>query len=362
MKKLFLLLAVLLSITVHATIRTVCNTPATLAQFADIQTAINACNATGDTIYVHGSPNAYAGFTITNKQIAIIGPGWAPNKISSLKVIIASSCNINGTASSGTELQGLVFSNVVDAVNIQNNTVINNIRIIRNRFMAGQFNFGPSAITYTNYLFEGNYFENAQVVCNHPFNITLSNFTFVNNIFYGSGGNNIYSFNSCSNVTFNHNLFYGPSGAATDVFAGSTCQGMTLTNNIFVRRNAANVAGNNTFYNNITYNAGNDTPWALPGNTGGGNIAGADPQMFDQTSVNNGVNNPLLNFTIAAGPANNSGLDGNDMGLLYDATSSLNWTSSRTSFLPYIYSMNIINPTIPAGGTLTVTVEARKDN
>ena len=89
--------------------------------------------------------------------------------------------------------------------------------------------------------------------------------------------------------------------------------------------------------------------------------------MFDQASVNTGVNNPLLDFTIAAGPANNSGTTGTggvptDMGLLYYATGSLNWTSSRTSFLPYIYSMTINNPTIPAGGTLNVTVEARKDN
>ena len=362
MKKLFSLLAVLLSITSHATIRTVCNTPSTLAQYADIQTAINACNVIGDTIYVHGSPNPYAGFNLVDKQITIIGPGWAPNKISSLKAILYSACNIFGTASSGTEIQGLVFSNVSNFVNIQNNVVINNLRFIRNHFMAGQFNFGPSAITYTNYLFEGNYFENAQVVCNSA-NITLSNFIFQNNIFYNVNTNNIYSFFNCTNVLFNHNLFYGPSGGAADVFAGSTCQGITLNNNIFVRRNAANVSGNNIFTNNITFNEGNNTPWASNGNTdAGGNISNQDPQMVDQALVNIGTNNPLLNFTIPAGPANNSGLDGKDMGLLYDAVGSLNWASSRTSFLPYIYSMNITNPTIPAGGTLTVTVEARKDN
>ena len=358
MKKLFSLLVVLISVASYGTIRTVCNTPATLAQFSNIQAAIDA-SSSGDSIYVHGSPNAYAGFTIADKQITIIGPGWAPNKISSLKAIITSSCNINGTASSGTELQGLVLFN---SVTIQNNTVINNIRIIRNRFIGGFFNFGVSPATYTGYRFEGNYFEDAQVVCN-SFNITLSNFTFENNIFYGSSGNNIYSFNSCLNVTFNHNLFYGPANGASDVFAGGSCQGITLNNNIFVRRNAANISGNNIFTNNITFNAGNNTPWASNGNTdAGGNISNQDPQMVDQALVNIGTNNPLLNFTIPAGPANNSGLDGKDMGLLYDAVGSLNWASSRTSFLPYIYSMNITNPTIPAGGTLNVTVEARKDN
>jgi hypothetical protein len=84
--------------------------------------------------------------------------------------------------------------------------------------------------------------------------------------------------------------------------------------------------------------------------------------MVAQASVNNGTDNPMLDFTIAAGPANNSGSDGKDMGLLYDASGSLNWTISRTSRLPFVYSMNITNPTIPQAGTLNVQVEARKNN
>ena len=40
--------------------------------------------------------------------------------------------------------------------------------------------------------------------------------------------------------------------------------------------------------------------------------------MVDQAGVNNGTDDPLLNFTIAAGPANNSAIDSQDMGLLYD--------------------------------------------
>ena len=362
MKKLFSLVVVLISVTSYATIRTVCNTPSTLAQYNSIQTAIDACNISGDTIYVTGSPNAYEGFTITDKRIAIIGPGWAPNKTSPLQASINSDSKINGAASSGTEIQGLIFLNMYYPITIQNNIIINNIRIIRNRFTGGSFAFGVTAATYSGYLFEGNYFDKTQVVCN-SFDITLSNFIFQNNIFYSSTANNIYSFTNCANVLFNHNLFYGPAGGVTDVFAGAICKGITLNNNIFIRRNAANVAANNTFTNNITFNAGDNTPWASNGNIdAGGNINNQDPQMVDQTAVNNGESNPLLNFTIAAGPANNKGLDGKDMGLLYDAVGSLNWASSRTSFLPYIYSMNIINPTIPSGGTLNVTVEARKDN
>ena len=94
----------------------------------------------------------------------------------------------------------------------------------------------------------------------------------------------------------------------------------------------------------------------------GGNVENQDPQMVDQAAVNNGTNNPLLNFTIGAGPSNNSGSDGKDMGLLFDANGALNWTNSRSSRLPYVYSMSILNPTIAAGGTLNVQVEARKSN
>ncbi|HET7637357.1 MAG TPA: hypothetical protein VFK47_01330, partial [Ktedonobacteraceae bacterium] len=78
--------------------------------------------------------------------------------------------------------------------------------------------------------------------------------------------------------------------------------------------------------------------------------------------VNAGHDNPLLNFTIAAGPANNAGTDGRDLGLMYNAVGILNWDFARMSRLPYIYNMNISNSTIAPGGNLTVQVEARKYN
>jgi hypothetical protein len=50
------------------------------------------------------------------------------------------------------------------------------------------------------------------------------------------------------------------------------------------------------------------------------------------------------------------------MGLLFDPAGILNWSNSRMSRIPYIYSMSITNPSISAGGTLNVQVEARKNN
>ena len=68
MKKIFTITSLFLfTLSLQATIRTVSNTPSTLAQFSTINAAI-AASVSGDTIYVHGSPNAYAAFTLTNKN------------------------------------------------------------------------------------------------------------------------------------------------------------------------------------------------------------------------------------------------------------------------------------------------------
>lgn len=348
-------MAILASVYTHATIRTVSNTPSTLAQFNTIQAAINA-SSSGDSIYVHGSPNDYAAFTITDKQLVIIGPGWSPNKNLALIAAVLG-CTINGAGSSGTEMQGLVFNG---QLTINSTPAPNNLRFIRNQFQPVFLLLQANAITYSGYLFEGNFFNSPAMIGSAS--NTYQNFIFQNNVITGGTGSGFHNFSNSVNVLFNHNLWYGPSSGSGDCFGGN-CRFLTITNNIFVRRNAATSNSSSVFNNNITFNAVNNTPWASNSNVdAGGNVANQDPQMVAQVSVNAGTANPLLDFTIAAGPANNSGSDGKDMGLLYDAIGSLNWAISRGSRLPFIFSMNIINPTIPAGGTLNVVVEARKNN
>ena len=345
----------------HAIIRTVSNTPSTLAQFNTIQAAVDA-SSSGDSIYVHGSPNQYASFIITNKQLVIIGPGWSPNKNLPFSAVV-NGCSILGAPSNNTELQGLNFSGTVSI----NSSKADNIRFIRNYFGAFTgISVNLGGVTYSGYLFEGNIFDNAQV--NATTGSTYQNFLFQNNYFYESGccvGGNINSFQNSVNILFNHNLWFGPGSGARDCFANN-CRFLTITNNIFVRRDAGSQNSNSTFNNNITFfptGTPPSDPWSVNGNiNSGGNISNQDPQMVAQTGVNGGTNNALQDFTIAAGPANNSASDGKDMGLLFDATGSLNWNNSRGSRLPFIFSMNIVNPTIPQGGTLTVQVEARKNN
>jgi hypothetical protein len=361
MKRFTLLsvLCVFISFLVSATVRTVSNFPANVAQYNDIQSAINA-SANGDTVYVHGSPNNYAAFTITDKMVTILGPGWLPDKQLPFTAMVLGGTITNSVGtSSGTEIHGLDF--VSGGLSFPAGITISNIKIIRNRFRSAVNFVGGAFSSYTGFLIEGNWFDNTGNINMYTLD-AATNFIIHNNIFFDqSGYQQIYGFSNASNVLVDHNLFYG---AAYDAFG--QCKFLLITNNIFVHRNAANGSTSTvscTYNNNITYLTGNDAPWSSNGNTdGGGNVAGTNPQMTDEAAVEANTNNPLLNFTIAAGPANNAGSDGKDMGLLYDVSGSLNWTNSRGSRMPFIYSMNVTTPTVAPGGNVSVTVESRRNN
>lgn len=350
MKKLtaFFIFATL-TIQGFATIRTVSNSDSA-AQYITIQAACDA-SASGDSIYVSGSSTNYGAFTINNKKLAVFGPGWSPDKNSPYTALV-SGCTLTGTGATGSELHGLTF---ISRLSINdNNAGINNVLFIRNKFQGIQINCYYSL---SNYVFESNWFDNSVLTEDYG---SISFSIFRNNIFYHTSNYSIYQFNG-TNILFDHNLWYGPSTGSADCFY--SCQNLTLTNNIFVHRNAANGNNSSFFQNNITYQCINDTPWLSIGNRNdGGNIANKDPKMVDQASVNSGTNDPLLNFMIRSGPgpANNAGNDGKDMGLLY-GTDRVNWTRSRGANLPFIYKMIIANASIAIGENLQVTVDAKSN-
>jgi hypothetical protein len=374
MKKItILLLITFVHSGVWATVRTVSNNPSTLGEFSTIQDAIDA-SASGDTVYVYGSPNTYAQFNIFDKKIAIIGPGWAPDKNLAHQAIV-NGCNIRnspaGGSPDGSELQGLVF---VNTVTLSRNAVSGDLPVSDLRIIRCQFN---SSVTFdlasTNILFEGNVFYNT---VNFNGGATYQNFLFQNNLFFLAVCCLSYQINGLTNsvnVHFDHNLFYSSNnnnGNTASIFV-TNCRFLTFTNNIFNQANAGIAVSSSTFTNNLTNNlslnganaVSNATPWLVNGNVDGtGNISNQNPQMADQVQITAGNGSPLLDFAIAAGPANNSGTDGKDLGLLFDGVGSLNWPNSRNSRLPRIFSMNITTPTIPQGGNLSVTVDARKSN
>jgi hypothetical protein len=345
-----------------ATVRTVSNQPSGGAQFNTIQLAVDA-SADGDTVYVHGSANIYDAFALTDKKLAIIGPGWAPDKDIALQANI-NGCNLRNSSNpgspSGTELQGLIFLQGANlALNFGSDLAVASLRIIRCQFNSTvNFNLGTS-----NDLFEGCLFLTS---INFTTNSTngASNILFQNNQFYAnqcctsSGFTGLHT--NISNVQFDHNVFYGD-GSGAGVLAFSGCQFLTFSNNIFSRRNPSGIS-NSTFTNNITINCGSigDSVWIRNGNVGTGNIAAQNPQTT--TDITTAGFSGLNDFTITSGPANNAGSDGKDIGLLYEPTGSLNFTNSRNSRFPRMFSMNITTPTVAAGGNINVVVEARKSN
>lgn len=361
MRKIFLLLLLIIGGISFATVRTVNNQTAGGAQFSTIQAAVDA-SANGDTIYVHSSPISYATFSVTDKKLTIIGPGWAPDKQIALQAIIDGCTLINSPAAgspSGSELQGLVFNGPVNFAQsvFAGGSTVDNLRIIRCQFN----NNIAFSVPTSNDLFEGCIFKESVGFATFAGAgvAGATNVLFQNNLFLASGMlSNLID--NISNIRVDHNLFYGSTSA---VFPNSRF--LTITNNIFINRNVPSGLSSSTFNNNITFLCGTpgNTPWAVNSNVdAGGNVANQSPQMVDEAAVEAGNSSPLLNFTIPNGPANNTGSDGKDMGLLFDATGSLNWANSRNSRIPRIFSMNITTPTVSPGANISVTVDARKSN
>ena len=107
MKKVIVLACILFTASVaFCTVRTVSSNPSTLGQFSTIQAAIDA-SADSDTVYVYGSPNAYVGFTILDKKITVIGPGWAPDKNLPLTAIVEGAACLVGFGNCGGAIDAL---------------------------------------------------------------------------------------------------------------------------------------------------------------------------------------------------------------------------------------------------------------
>lgn len=371
----FLLSAAILTVTASATIRTVSNNPATIAQFNTIQAAIDA-SASGDTIEVAGSPYNYPTIAINNKQLTLIGPGFLPDKDFGFRASVSGGY-ITGNASSGSVITGIRFTDNFFVYP----PAVQNLSFIRNIFDATPhapntptMQFGGDMGLLQNYLFEGNVFYGYGLFNQNTGTNSFSNFLFRNNYFFMSltwYNNGLFQrFYNCSNVVFDHNLWMGPTTSAAGAYPATgmiafneNCRFLTFSNNIFMH---FNMTANNTgsiFYNNIIYNSFDNTPWANNGNTdGGGNISNQDPQMAAQTAVNAGTYNPLADYSIAAGPADNAATDGKDMGLLFEPTGPVNWNNARNSRFPRISKMKVVNSTVAAGASISVSLEAKTSN
>lgn len=367
MKKIFTsFLCLSLATLSKATIHIVSNLPGVTTDFTNLTDAATAAQS-GDTIYVQPSATAYANFQYLDKKIIFLGAGFKPEKDMGLTSVI-NGLRIGDQASvagspDGSSFDGLVFSGGVEvAYSFTGSAGISNITFRRCEFRSGGGGFGfirlgSGAQSLSNILIESCYFNNSAIGLGGPSTV-MSNMIVRNCFFRESiNGRNFDFFTSVSSILIDHNLFYNASPRG---FSTSDTKFLLLSNNVFINVNfIASQLTNCTFNNNISF-GGTASPWLNDANIdGGGNIANQDPQLTDMAAILVNANNPLHDFSITGGPANNSGSDGKDMGLLFDANASTNWTFARNALLPYIKTLNILNPTLAPGGTLNVKIEAK---
>lgn len=367
MKKIFAgLLCLLIANLSKATIHIVSNLPGVTANFTNLTDATTAA-ASGDTIYVQPSATTYANFQYFDKKIIFLGAGFRPEKDMGLTSVInglsmGDAASVAGSPN-GSSFDGLVFTNIVDVAYSFNGSLgISNLTFRRCEFKSGvsssSLRLGSGAIqSLSNILIESCYFNNSSIGLGGPSTV-LSNMI-VRNCYFRESNNSRYfdNFSSVSSIVIEHNLFFS---ASTRDFSTTDTKFLLLSNNVFINVNfIAGALTNSTFNNNISF-GGTASPWLNDANIdGGGNIANQDPQLTDMAAILINANNPLHDFSITSGPANNSGSDGKDMGLLFDAATSTNWTFARNALLPYIKTLNILNPTLAPGGTLNVKIEAK---
>jgi hypothetical protein len=331
---LFILLVCACAIA-NAAVLTVSNNVLSPAQYTNIAAAMTAA-ASGDSIYVHGTPTGYGNITI-DKQLYFIGTGHHPNKQLPFKSILS---GVQLTANAGgTVLDGFV----IGSINGNITTGLSNITIRHcevTGFAAG-YTWG-NIVPMNNWLIENCIFRD---VAYFNGNTDMNNWILRNNIFY----HRLTDINGA--FVIDHNLFYGLN--ATVAF--QNVNNSTISNNVFYMM-APSGAGTSTFLNNITYNTSNDViPYGSNG--GSNNIVGQDP-LFVNFPAGGGDYSVSYNYHLQpSSPGAGTGSDGQDIGPEDEITE---FSMSGEPWIPQVRMFNILNTTVPVGGVLNVTVTVTK--
>ncbi|MEX2233303.1 MAG: hypothetical protein WD824_14165 [Cyclobacteriaceae bacterium] len=352
-----------LTFSAHATIRTVSNNPDRPAQFATVQSAIDASVA-GDTIYVHGSQFLYPDFTV-NKRLVIMGAGYNSNNQFNLPTRVSNIYFFRDAGlqdGSGSVISGFAIASLIY---FQSGSLsINDIRLFRNSLSTIYTylgaNYGNNWTIYNN-IISGSIYGGS----GGPTAVSATNISIQNNIF--SAGI-IYGF-SASSVLIDHNVFTGANNLNYLYYA-------TLTNNIFIRSTGTLMTAQvnfNTFNKNIS-NLTTVGPTAPTNSfTGGSNSEGTNyvavtPDFEVVTDLNN-YNNTFNYRLKASSVGRNNGTDGTDIGIYGGAFPFPSGGAIGSGFdtsplppIPQVTEVNIQNATLQPGTPLNVQVKARVNN
>jgi hypothetical protein len=347
MKKILLTLGALVcASSAFSTIWTVNNQFPEAADFSTITAAIAAA-ADEDTIYVQPTLVAYD-FVYINHRVTLIGGGHEFNEATGYSYTPLISIQ-NGA--SGSVIKGMASSGVIVAFNV----TANDITISGCEFVnSNPININNFAASTSNWTFIGN------IIVAESGDIDISNFsgglTVRNNLLVST--NSGFALEVSGNTIFDHNtVVYANNPSFNGVFYSGSPSTFSATNNIMY---GINSNGNNplssctqcNLENNLIYHEGFELAPIL------NNIVNEDPlfpnvENFIATLNSNG---PWDLFTDENSPAYDAGTDGTSIGM-HGGTFLFNRYGYEET-LPRIASITNSSLSVPAGGLLTVNLEA----
>jgi len=341
MKKNLTLLLTLLIISAKATfatVLTVSNSPISGGQYTNITDAVTAAT-TDDTIYIQGTGVSYGNATI-NKRLVVMGAGYNVTGTQFNMSTICGTLTVDSSNFTGP-ISGLQILGINGDITF--NIALNNVHIAR---CHGGINY----VRGNNWIVENNIIASMYFYTN-----TISSFIIRNNVINGAISS-AYNPVNASGLLIDHNIITGALHYLTYA---------VITNNVFHFSGVTSSGGNNynTYNNNICINT---TPESLPfgTNSGSGNFNNPLPSQVFVTSLTSSMTYPtLLGYDLhlsSSSPGKNSATDGTDVGIYGGVMSFPNMTGATT--LPQMTMLNILNSSLPQGGTLNYEFKARKQN
>jgi hypothetical protein len=345
--KLFLIAFVISILNAAATVLTVSNHVLGGAQYANMQSAINAAS-NFDSLIVEGSLTVYD-MDYLSKPLVVIGQGLNTQKQNFKQTKFGKGSSGPGSAgsysmtggSSGSKFYGINFfidasssSNPVQALTIgASNLLFENCMFDRLVYVSG------NNITFKNCIFiQPGELRLTGVISN----ILFMNCVFNGQIYGGSSG-------ETQIVTIDHSLLLSTGACFVD------CLGFDIRNNIFMNTTGVSGITSGTFQNNLCRNSFTFPPAMNTNN--GGNLTGTDPLFTTYTFGE--MYSPSQDYHLQLGsPATGAASDATEIGVHGGLTKFSE--TMEPLILPVVRSMNVTNFTVAPNGTINIQISASK--
>jgi len=351
MKTTHLPLLILLAITlsVHATVRTVNNGPLSGAQYTSAQEAIDA-SSDGDTIYLHGSDKSYGDITL-KKRIVLLGAGHSLQETQYNMRSELGTIKLNRETSLALPTGSIFKGLYIDQISATNHAYegvglsINNITVSRCRITSSFYVTGNYWIISNNHISNIQIYNYNNAILTNNIITRLSNSNkpsvlISNNIFISGGYPNCQQ-PAVSNATITNNFFINP--AETFGSYSGTNKQNTYSKNIFIYNDPLNFISLD-----------------FPNNSSSGNLNTAYPQFISEIPMLLGDPNIISTYNWnlqSTSIGKNYGTDGTDVGIYGGAYPMPNLSGAPN--IPQMVSVNIQNPFVPKDGILQVNIEAK---